>query len=122
MKLNAHPLIELMRLDGGRGLSAKEENQKRNATGLLCNSTGENIQTISRQVKDAQVQEGKRWVGGKKGGCGWRVVVCLEIRCPGQQPAPRRPTTGVSEGTHPNGGGVGVGIEIAKVLVWGIVS
>jgi len=85
MKLNAHPLIELMRLDGGRGLSAKEENQKRNATGLLCqkklnkisknqvNSTGENIQTISRQVKDAQVQEGKRWVGGKKGGCGWRV-------------------------------------------------
>lgn len=67
MKLNAHPLIELMRLDGGRGLSAKEENQKRN------NSTGENIQTISRQVKDAQVQEGKRWVGGKKGGCGWRV-------------------------------------------------
>jgi len=40
MKLNAHPLIELMRLDGGRGLSAKEENQKRNATGLLCQQYG----------------------------------------------------------------------------------
>jgi len=60
MKLNAHPLIELMRLDGGRGLSAKEENQKQHTnnqqTGQRC--TGSRRKTMGRGKERGMRLEG----------------------------------------------------------------